>query len=80
MDILCNTRTWVVPTESQFLLQTLQIFSVADHRTGSEGLGLPGELGHAQHQRQEEAETGAEHQAGESDGGGRGGRVLGRRE
>ena len=66
-----------MPTENQFLLQTLQIFSVADHRTGSEGLGLPGELGHAQHQRQEEAEVGEEHQAGEQHGGGGGGGVLG---
>ena len=54
------------------------MFHLSDHRAGTEGLGLPGELGDAQHQRQEEAETGAEHQAGESDGGGGGGGVLGR--
>ena len=46
------------------------MFHLSDHRAGTEGLGLPGELGDAQHQRQEETEVGEELQAGEQHGGG----------
>ena len=56
------------------------MFHLSDHRAETEGLGLPGELGDAQHQRQEETEVGEELQAGEQHGGGRGGGVLGGRE
>ena len=67
--------------EKIFLKLNSKIYPfLADNRAGTEGVGLPGELGHAQHQCEEEEAPGEEHEAGEPDGGGGGGGVLGRRQ